>query len=131
MSTIRRRKCGQSVNCFSATLPIPEPMRTRACEISAIRVRGRRSERRDIVNNRNTRTILSSTISNQRVTFNSARTTSKFTATCTFTERLTATGVVQTADGTCDLDLVYRDYRWWLCESSYHGLNEAGLRFIF
>jgi hypothetical protein len=92
---------------------------------------GKARERRDIINNRATRTILSSTISNQRITFNSARTTSEFLAHCTFTERLTATGVVQTADGTCDLDLVYRDFRWWLCESSYRGLNEAGLKFIF
>lgn len=92
---------------------------------------GKARERRDIVNNRNTRTILSSRVTNQRVTFNSARTRSNFTATCAFTERLTATGVVQTAEGTCDLDLVYEKFRWWLCESSYHGLNEAGLRFIF
>ena len=92
---------------------------------------GKALERRDIINNRATRTILSSTITNQRITFNSARTTSEFLAHCTFTERLKATGLVQTADGTCDLDLVYRDFRWWLCNSAYHGLNEAGLRFIF
>ena len=66
---------------------------------------GKARERRDIVNNRATRTILSSTISNQRVTFNSARTTSEFLGEVHVHGKLTATGVVQVADGTCDLDL--------------------------
>jgi hypothetical protein len=93
---------------------------------------GKQKELKDIINNRLVYTIMSSRISSSpKITFNTTRTTSQYLAGCTFTSRIKATGAIEVADGTCDLDFKYENDQWWLCESSYHGLNAAGLRFIF
>jgi hypothetical protein len=93
---------------------------------------GKRSELKDIVDNRNTYTILSSKFSNFRISFPTP-TTSRVLVSCTFTSKFKQGGAIEVADGTCKLDLIYETttYRWWLCNSSYDKLYAEGPNFIF
>lgn len=99
--------------------------------------RGRESERRDIVNNRANYLILSSKVSVTSATVNAGRTRGEVLANCEFTsKKLTdgpdgKAGAIVVATGVCDVDSVYENKRWWLCESSLRDRNTAGLHFIF
>jgi hypothetical protein len=98
---------------------------------------GKERERKDIVNNRKNYLILSWDVSITSVEVKPSRTEATVLAYCEFTsKKLTdgkdgPAGSVVVAKGICDLEHVYRSDRWWLCESSMHGLNTAGLHFIF
>jgi hypothetical protein len=92
---------------------------------------GKRSELKDIIDNRNTYKILESKFSNYRITFNTARTTSNVRVACTFKSQFKQGGAIEIADGTCELSLIYEVDRWWLCNSSYHKLDALGPNFIF
>jgi hypothetical protein len=91
---------------------------------------GKRSELKDIIDNRNKYTIMSSKFSNFKVSFSSP-TTSRVNVACTFTSKIKQSGAIEIADGTCKLDLIYEAFRWWLCNSSYDKLYAAGPNFIF
>ena len=93
---------------------------------------GKRRERDDIVRNRNLFTIISSKVSVSRVRVNLSRTDAEVLAACEFTSIRKTTGRIEVARGTCELDLVNRNNRWWLCESSFHGdAQTLRLGFIF
>jgi hypothetical protein len=42
-----------------------------------------------------------------------------------------ATGAPETAKGISTISGVYRDSRWWLCDSSFDGTSSLGLHFLY
>ena len=91
---------------------------------------GKARERADVIRNRQLFTILSSSISVTRVRIIS-RNDAEVLAACEFTSIRKATGRIEVARGTCELDLVNRDNRWWLCDSSFHARDPQSLGFMF
>ena len=99
--------------------------------------RGRNSELEQIVANRKNYLILSSKVSVTNVSVNAGRTRAEVLASCEFTSRKLTdgpdgkAGATVVASGICDLDSIYENKRWWLCDSNMHERNTAGLHFIF
>jgi hypothetical protein len=93
--------------------------------------RGKQSEVADIVDNRKRFQILSHTFTVSRVTVNAGRTQSEVRGACEFRSTVKATGLLETARGTCVLSLTNQNYRWWLCDSRMTDANSFGLTFPF
>ena len=93
--------------------------------------RGKADELKDITDGRARADSISSDFHVSDIRFNGDRSFADITAPCKFTSRLKANGKVEVATGTCLLDSVYEDGRWWLCDSHFNGTTTFGLRFPF
>lgn len=82
--------------------------------------RGTEEERRDIEDNRRTRLITGVEARVERVSFNQDFTAGEVRAACTFRDIERATGQPTAVTGTCRLDVIYQEARWWLCSSTFH-----------
>ena len=97
---------------------------------------GKAAELKDVMNNRATRTINSSTYGVPAVTvaFGSAcRSTTADACVRTAVEwqsTVIATNLPETAKGTSVISGVYTASRWWLCDSSFDGASSLGLHFM-
>lgn len=80
---------------------------------------GKNEERQDIIDNRQERIILSVEAAVDSVHFNDVMTTAEVRASCRFSDKDRLTGELFSSRGTCYLEAVYHDDRWWLCVSNY------------
>jgi hypothetical protein len=80
---------------------------------------GTDAERQDIVENRSKYLIRSVEATIDHVSLNNDRTRGEAVLPCTFRDVNLATGAPKATTGTCRLDAVYQDSRWWLCSSGY------------
>jgi hypothetical protein len=82
---------------------------------------GWQAEYNDIVDNRDTVTILSAEATIQSVAVTGAFASADVVAPCTFRDFVKPSGPQRTAAGTCTLTTVYEQNRWWLCTSNWDG----------
>ena len=80
---------------------------------------GTADEHRDVEQNRRERLITSVEAEVERVTFNGDLSAGLVRSSCTFSDINRATSAPEVWTGTCRLDVVYRDARWWLCSSTF------------
>jgi hypothetical protein len=97
---------------------------------------GKAAELSDVTKNRETRLINSYKYGTPATTvaFGSAC-RSKTSDACVITSvewqsTVIATGAAETAKGISTISGVYRDSRWWLCDSSFDGTSSLGLHFL-
>jgi hypothetical protein len=97
---------------------------------------GKADELKDITNNRATRIINSHTYGTPAVTvaFNTVCKTKTGDA-CAVTavewnSTVKQTGAIEIAKGASTITGVYRDSRWWLCDSLFDGASSLGLHFL-
>ena len=83
--------------------------------------RGKLEELEDVRFNRQWCVILSSNVRVATVTIDYPRGWADIDAPCEFTDRIISTGRVERASGTCALTATYENWRWWLCDSRFHG----------
>jgi hypothetical protein len=93
--------------------------------------RGKQSELEDIIDVRRDYVMLSHKFSVSNVRINMSRTRATVSGGCEFRSRRKRDNSIVVPAGTCELTLVNENYRWWLCESSMHDRNSAGLHFPF
>ena len=97
---------------------------------------GKAEELKDVANNRATRTINSHNYGTPAVTVAfGAMCRNKTADACAITSvewnsTVNATGATEIAKGTSIITGVYRDSRWWLCDSLYDGTSSLGLHFM-
>ena len=98
---------------------------------------GKAAELKDVMNNRATRFINSHIYGATAVTVAFGGVCRSKTAdACAVTSvewqsTVLATKAPETAKGTSTISGVYRDSRWWLCESSFDGASSLGLHFMY
>lgn len=81
--------------------------------------KGKAAEYADIVDNRATLEILSSSFRVDRVEFYDGRTRAGIWAPCEFTDRYLVGGALHTSSGVCIMSAKYESFRWWLCNSNW------------
>lgn len=97
---------------------------------------GKAAELKDVANNRATRKINSHIYGTPAVTVNFGGTCrSRPADACVRTavqwqSTVLATNKAETAQGTSTISGVYREQRWWLCESNFDGVSSLGLHFL-
>lgn len=98
---------------------------------------GKAAELSDVTNNRATRIINSHIYGTPATTvaFGSMCRT-KTADACVITSAewqstVKATGAPETAKGISTISGIYRDSRWWLCDSSFDGKSSLGLHFLY
>jgi hypothetical protein len=97
---------------------------------------GKAAELKDVMNNRATRFINSHVYGTTAVTVAFGGVCkSKAADACAVTpvewqSTVLATKAPEIAKGTSTISGVYRDSRWWLCESSFDGASSLGLHFM-
>jgi hypothetical protein len=97
---------------------------------------GKAAELKDVLNNRATRRINSHTYGTPAVTIafgGACRTKAADACAITSVEwqsTVLATNAAEIAKGTSVISGVYRDSRWWLCDSSFDGASSLGLHFM-
>ncbi len=97
---------------------------------------GKASELADVTNIRNTRIINSKSYGEGRVTVAfGASCSTKAADACVLTavewqSTVTATQQSEIAKGTSIISGVYRDSKWWLCDSLFDGTSSLGIRFL-
>lgn len=97
---------------------------------------GKAEELKQVTENRNTRFINSHVYGMQNVTvaFGGVCRT-KASDACVimpaeWNSTVKSTGLIEIAKGTSYISGIYRDSRWWLCDSLYAGSSSLGLRFM-
>jgi hypothetical protein len=98
--------------------------------------RGKTDELDDVTFVRNTRTINSYVYGTQTTAVNFGGSCKSKTAdACVvmpveWNSTVKESGAIEIAKGISTISGVYRDARWWLCDSSYDGLSSLGLHFM-
>jgi hypothetical protein len=98
---------------------------------------GKASELKDVTHNRATRIINSHIYGTPAVTVAFGGVCRSKTAdACAVTavewnSTVKSTNATEIAKGTSTISGVYRDSRWWLCESSFDGASSLGLHFMY
>lgn len=98
---------------------------------------GKAAELKDVMNNRATRTINTHTYGIPAVTVAFGAVCRSSTAdACAVTSvewqsTVIATNAQEVAKGKSTISGVYRDSRWWLCDSSFDGGSSLGLHFMY
>ena len=98
---------------------------------------GKAEESKDVTNNRATRIINSHNYGTPTVSVAfGAMCRNKTADACAITSvewksTVKATGATEIAKGTSIITGVYRDSRWWLCDSLYDGTSSLGLHFMY
>ena len=98
---------------------------------------GKAAELKDVMNNRATRTINSHSYGTPAVTvaFGALCRNPNTADACARTSvewqsTVIATNSPETVKGTSVISAVYRDSRWWLCDSNFDGASSLGLHFM-
>lgn len=100
---------------------------------------GKAAEHTDIENNRRNYDILSSSLDLRSVNVAGNRQSGSMVVDCAFTSRVKqcpggsscAIGSIESVAGECRMTAVYEQDRWWLCDSTFHGVMVPSLRLFF